>query len=157
KEVWELDPDGDANTAVVNFAQNAVTDSAASVLVFVYQTRSAESLADTLNSIDGSSFGKDGALAYHAQMSAAQRESVRRAFHSGRSRCVVTTTALGLGVNLPATHVIVRDMTFPGVRTLEPAELIQMMGRAGRDDRPGKAVVLVRPTEDRSATDTAQA
>ena len=157
KEVWELDPEDDVNAAVINFARKAVTDSAASVLVFVYQTRSAEKLADRLNVADGPGFGEDGALAYHAQMSAAQRERVRSAFHSGRSRCVVTTTALGLGVNLPATHVIVRDTTFPGVRTLEPAELLQMMGRAGRDDRPGEAVVLVRPTEDRSATDTAQA
>src|SRR5207245_11768959 len=57
----------------------------------------------------------------------------------------------------PATHVIVVDTTFPGRRALDAAEPLQMLGRAGRDDRPGQAVVLVRPTDDRSAGDTAQA
>src|SRR4029079_18010724 len=85
--------------------------------------------------------------AYHAQMNAAQREMVRRSFARGESRCVVATSALGLGVNLPATHVIVRDVTFPGEGSQPISDILQMMGRAGRGKRPGTAVVLVRPND----------
>ena len=56
-------------------------------------------------------------LAYHSGMSASQKAAVRRAYESGQSRCIVSTTALAMGVNLPATHVYVglmdrRQMSF---------------------------------------------
>jgi superfamily II DNA/RNA helicase len=150
KEVWELDAgdeDEGANGAAVSFVGQALEDPAAGVLVFVYQTRSTDHLADRLRSALGDRAGPDGPLAYHARMSAARREEVRSCFRAGSSRCVVTTAALGLGVNLPATHVLVRDTTFPGVGRLDPAELLQMMGRAGRGDQLGFAVALVRPQD----------
>ena len=111
-----------------------------SVLVFVYQTRSTERLAARLHEQLGFTGRSPGTLAYHAQMSLARREAVRAALYAGQSKCVVTTTALGLGVNLPATHVVVRDTTFPGIGPLGVGELLQMMGRAGRGERPGEAV-----------------
>lgn len=46
--------------------------------------------------------------AHHRQMYAAHREAVRTACLEGRARVVVTTSALAMGVNLPATHVAVR-------------------------------------------------
>ncbi len=91
--------------------------------------------------------GSDGPLAYHGQMSATQREAVRVSSGVGQCRCVVATTALGLGVNLPATHVLVRDNTFAGVGPLSVSELLQMMGRAGRAERAGEAIVIVRPRD----------
>jgi len=80
-------------------------------------------------------------------MSLSQREQARRTFCDGQSRCLVTTTALGAGVNLPATYVVVRDNTFPGEGggRLGVDELLQMMGRAGRGDTPGTATVLTQP------------
>lgn len=84
-------------------------------------------------------------------MGTVQRETVRASFLDGSCRCVVSTTALGLGVNLPATHVIVRDTTFPGLGPVPTEDLLQMMGRAGRGERAGHAVAIVRPSDDRSA------
>jgi hypothetical protein len=90
-------------------------------------------------------------------MPAAAREQVRRQFQAGRSRVAVTTTALALGVNLPATHVLVRDSYFPGVGPLSTDELLQMLGRAGRGNREGVGVVLVPAKSGRSADELAAA
>jgi hypothetical protein len=148
KEVWELSEnrvEGEADRVVEAHARDVLNDPSTRLLVFVYQTRSAEKLARELRRGLDAHTGDDGPLAYHAQMSAAQREAARSAFMAGRSRCLVATTALGLGVNLPATHVLVRDTIFPGVGPVSVADLLQMMGRAGRGDREGHAVALVRP------------
>ncbi len=151
KEVVGLEANEDANEAVATLVEETLVDPSACVLVFVYQTRSAERLATLLGEALGGQAGSAGPLAYHARMSASQRDNVRAAFLAGRCRCVVSTTALGLGVNLPATYVIVRDTAFPGVGPLPAAELLQMMGRAGRGDRAGRATVIVRPSDARTA------
>ena len=82
---------------------------------------------------------------------------MRESFRAERCRCLVATTALGLGVNPPATHVVVRDATFGGVGPVPVEDLLQMMARAGRGERTGHAVVIVNPGETRSAADLAYA
>ncbi len=156
RAVWEVGA-READAAVAGFARAALAEPDAQALVFVYQTRSAEALAGRLGEVLGTAAGAEGPLAYHAQLSQARREAVRGAFRAGRSRLVVTTTALALGVNLPATHVCVRDILFPGAGPLPVGDILQMMGRAGRGSTPGRAVVLVRPTDGVSADDLAQA
>jgi superfamily II DNA/RNA helicase len=156
REVWELDEE-DADEAVSRYAQQALAEKDTGVLVFVYQTRSAEALAERLRPVLGERAGPAGPLAYHAQLPQTRREEVRRSFLAGECRLVVTTTALALGVNLPATHVCVRDILFPGTGYLPVGDLLQMMGRAGRSDRPGHAVVLVRGREGISVEELASA
>jgi hypothetical protein len=39
---------------------------------------------------------------------------------------------------------LIRDTTFPGIGPLPTAELLQILGRAGRQDRPGEGTVLLR-------------
>jgi superfamily II DNA/RNA helicase len=157
KEVWELDgkEEGEADRAVEAHARAVLSDPSSRLLVFVYQTVSAERLARTLRGPLEGRAGPDGPLPYHARLSPAARGANRGAFASGRCLCLVSTTALGLGVNLPATHVVVRDATFPGAGPVSAADLLQMMGRAGRDDREGHAVVLVRPGDPRGADELA--
>jgi helicase len=157
KEVVELSEGEDANDACVNFAREVLADPRANLLIFVYQTKSAEALAARLNEVFIGSDVCGTAVAYHAQMSRERREAARASFLEGRARCLVTTTALGMGVNLPATHVLLRDNTFPGVGRLETAEMLQMMGRAGRGDRQGFAAVLVRPNDRWKADELASA
>jgi hypothetical protein len=160
KEVWQLSADGEdgeVDRALGAFARDVLQDASAQLLVFVYQTRSAEKVARQLRQdLDGQA-GPDGPLGYHAHLNAAQREAMRLAFTAGRSRCLVSTTALGLGVNLPVTHVLVRDTTFPGVGRVSATDLLQMMGRAGRGDRAGHAVALVRPNDGWDADELASA
>lgn len=139
--------DSEANQAVTVIVREALADPEASVLVFVYQTASAASLARHLTGELGALAGEVGALPYHSQMPSAVRDRTRQAFEQGAARVVVATTALAMGVNLPASHVVIRDVTFFGEGALEVGELLQMMGRAGRGDRPGHATVIVRDTD----------
>lgn len=149
KEVIQLEPDDDLEGVTIRLTKECLAASDNNLLLFVYQTRSAEKLASILTKSLDRSAGPQGAMAYHAQMNLAQRNRVREAFDKGLTRCVVSTTALGLGVNLPATHVIVRDTIFPGVGALNNGELLQMMGRAGRGDRTGHSIAIVRSTDNR--------
>jgi superfamily II DNA/RNA helicase len=152
KKVVEVPEGQDAGTAISDWLKMALKDPTAQALVFVYQTRSAEKLARELTQSLAALVGPAGAKAYHSQMSAGQREQVRTAFLAGRSRVVVTTSALAMGVNLPATHVAVRDLSYPGADSPELGDLLQMMGRAGRGDQAGVAAVFKQA---RDAWDTA--
>ncbi len=143
KWVVALEEGEDANEVAIAHVAETLKTAEAQILIFVYQTQSAQKLAQAINgTVEGAN-----ALAYHGQMSQGQRQQVQQAFLAGESRAIVTTTALALGMNLPATHVLIRDTTFPGVGRLDSAELLQMMGRAGRGTQSGKATVLLRPND----------
>jgi helicase len=158
QEVLELASNEDANDVVCDFTAEVLrSEASASLLIFVYQTRSAERLADLLRDALSGDGLSEVVLAYHAQMNQIQRQAVRHAFAMGDCRCVVTTSALGLGVNLPASHVLVRDNTFMGVGPLSVAEIIQMMGRAGRGEKAGRAAIIVRQGDGWKADDLASA
>lgn len=147
KWLAELGEGTDANECVASWLREELEASDAQALVFIYQARQTASTAAHLTRALGDLAGSAGALAYHSQMPPAQRAQVREQFVRGASRVVVTTSALAMGVNLPATHVVVRDLTYVGARSPGVAEITQMMGRAGRGDRPGKALVLKRASD----------
>ena len=147
KDVLEVGPEQEANAVLADWLRAALQKADTQALVFVYQTRSTASLARELTETLGDLAGEQGALAYHSQLSSTRREQVRKAFLAGHSRVVVTTSALALGVNLPATHVAVRDLTYPGAESPQVADLLQMLGRAGRGNQSGHAVVLKRPND----------
>lgn len=157
KEVLELTAGDSANEVVGEWLSGQLEALNSQALVFVYQTRSTESLARELTEQLGKRAGDAGAVAYHAQMSTARREQARQAFLSGKSRVLVTTSALAMGVNLPATHVVVRDLTYPGAQSPNVADILQMMGRAGRGDQEGHAVVVKRPGDDWTTLELQQA
>lgn len=141
KYVIALTDGEDADTTICDQIANDLAASGKSFLVFVYQTKSANSLAKRISTATKT---PDFALAYHSQMSASQRATVRNAYIAGSIRCVVATTALSMGVNLPATDVYIRDIVFPGVGRLSIPEILQMAGRAGRGNTPGVANVIRR-------------
>jgi replicative superfamily II helicase len=117
-------------------------DPSSAVIVFVYRRADTEVLAKLLTART-----LQNALPYHSGQSSAERARVRAAFQNGVCRCLVSTTALALGVNLPASHVIVRDSTFYGEGRLPVDQLLQILGRAGRGDRAGLGAVIVRSTD----------
>ena len=114
KEVLSTGEGETADALVQRWLGDVLTGPDTQALVFVYQTASAEKLARDLSSTLGPLAGAGGAVAYHSKLSSAQRETARDAFLDGRSRVVVTTSALAMGINLPATHVVVRDLTYRG-------------------------------------------
>ena len=139
KQIIAIDEGASTNDALLEAIRHQARDGATSFLVFVYKTKDASSLASKLNDELGS---PEFAKAYHSKMSSSQRNQVRNSYESGATRCVVATTSLAMGVNLPATHVIVRDLLFQGEGKLSISQLLQMCGRAGRGNTPGTATLI---------------
>jgi helicase len=145
--IHEIEQGEDPKQALIGTVQSILSsDSRHSVLVFVYQKAWASSLAAELSAL-GTICGPDGAQAYHSNLSTATKAKVRGLFLEGRCRCIVTTAALAMGVNLPATHVIVRDLQYGPGRPIEIGPLLQMAGRAGRGSRAGSAVFFRKATD----------
>jgi len=86
------------------------------------------------------------AAAYHAGLSAQERRDVESRFLQGKLMAVVTTAALGAGVDFPASQVIF-DALAMGRDWLSVQEFNQMAGRAGRPDYHdlGRVVILAEP------------
>ena len=78
--------------------------------------------------------GIQASVIYGALPYAARKRQVRR-FLDGESKVLVTTDAIGMGMNLPIRRIIFMDIVkFDGKerRMLEPAQTKQIAGRAGR-------------------------
>ncbi|MDD1653381.1 MAG: DEAD/DEAH box helicase [Methanomicrobiales archaeon] len=86
------------------------------------------------------------AAAYHAGLTSQERRDVEERFLSGKIAAVVTTAALGAGVDFPASQVIF-DTLAMGIEWLTVQEFHQMSGRSGRPDfhDRGKVVILAEP------------
>jgi helicase len=86
------------------------------------------------------------AAAYHAGLSSQERRDIETRFLGGKLMAVVTTAALGAGVDFPASQVIF-DALAMGRDWLSVQEFNQMAGRAGRPDFHdlGRVVILAEP------------
>lgn len=139
-----MDETDKADDIVLSEVQDLLPDADASALVFVYKTTDSERLALTLSEKLKEKLGDSEIAAYHSKMPTDKKTAIRAKCDSGQIRCLISTTALGAGVNLPATHVIVRDLTFGLESSLSIWELLQMMGRAGRGTRQGVASIILK-------------
>ncbi len=99
-------------------------------------------------------FVKRGVAFHHAGLANAQRAIVEDYFRRGIIKAVCSTTTLGLGVNMPAHTVVVRDTTRysegAGSVRIGVNEVTQLFGRAGRPkyDKYGRALLLARNAEE---------
>ncbi len=90
-----------------------------------------------------------GAAFHHSGLVNEQRSTVEDAFKSNKLKVICSTTTLGLGVNLPAHTVLVRD-TFRygeyGSGYIGINEVTQLFGRAGRPkyDKTGRAFLIAQ-------------
>jgi ATP-dependent DNA helicase RecQ len=101
-------------------------------LIYVRSRRDAETLADWLQS---NSFKT---AAYHAGLPPQERRHIEQQWLTNQYPFVICTSAFGLGINKPDTRWVLH---FQPPLTL--SEYIQEIGRAGRDDQPADALMLV--------------
>ena len=101
----------------------------------------------------------DGVAFHHAGLSSDDREQVETWFREGRIDLLFSTTTLAWGVNLPARCVVIRDTNYhdplEGEVDIDPLDVIQMLGRAGRpgyDDVGHGFVVCDRSEADKYRT-----
>jgi superfamily II DNA/RNA helicase len=150
RKICQMEPDDDTPREIIEMIRRILETPEHSVLVFVYQTTWASSLARDIQVALQDACGTKGAACYHSRMSAATKASIRQQVQNGTTRCVVSTAALAMGVNLPTTHVIVRDMSYGPGAPIPLAALQQMIGRAGRGNRAGEAILVLKHGEERN-------
>ncbi|EWG07883.1 MAG: DEAD/DEAH box helicase [Candidatus Aramenus sulfurataquae] len=116
-------------------------------LIFVRSRKSTEALRDTLLK-----FGFK-VERYHSGLPPEEKKRIIDALKNGDVNFLVTTTALGQGVNLPVFATVFYDIYLPstgekgefkGWRELDLMEFKQIAGRAGRPkyDKEGMAIIV---------------
>jgi len=105
------------------------------MIVYVGTRKQAERVTENLRA-----YGTRGPVCYyHAGLEPRKREAIHSAFTAGTLPVVVATNAFGLGIDRPDVRMVVH-YTMPG--SLEA--YYQEAGRAGRDGKPARAVLLYR-------------
>ncbi len=91
-----------------------------------------------------------GVAFHHSGLVNEQRHAVEEAFKRNELKAIGSTSTLGLGVNLPAHTVLVRDTSRysqgEGSERISVNEVTQLFGRAGRPkyDTEGRALLIAR-------------
>jgi len=85
---------------------------------------------------------------HHSGLSGDERETIERCFWEGLIKCLVCTSTLAAGVNLPAKWVIISSLKM-GWDDLSTASYKQMIGRAGWFglDTKGDSVLIIKESE----------
>lgn len=110
----------------------------ASSIVYVTSRKEAESLSGALTEALGEPVG-----CYHAGMSAEERTTVQNQFMTDLVRVVVATNAFGMGIDKPDIRLVIHA----GVPDSLEA-YFQEIGRAGRDGKPARCVMVLLPGRD---------
>jgi ATP-dependent DNA helicase RecQ len=104
--------------------------SARPAIVYASSRKSAEELAGKLHK-------HFPTAAYHAGLEAGTRDRVQRAFLGGKLDVVVATVAFGMGVDKADVRTVIH-VALPG----SVEAYYQEIGRAGRDGKPSRTVLL---------------
>jgi ATP-dependent DNA helicase RecQ len=102
-----------------------------STIIYVGRRRDADEIASRL---DGEGFG---AVPYHAGMSATARRKAQDAWQSGRKEIAVATIAFGMGIDKPDVRAVIHHRHPSSLEAYS-----QEAGRAGRDGKPARCVML---------------
>ncbi|MCX6156239.1 MAG: RecQ family ATP-dependent DNA helicase [Candidatus Kapabacteria bacterium] len=82
---------------------------------------------------------------YNADLEPATREEIEKGLLANRWKCIVSTNALGMGVDKPDIRFIVHTQT-----PISPIHYYQEIGRAGRDGKNTFIILFFNPNDDLS-------
>ncbi|MGE5636864.1 MAG: RecQ family ATP-dependent DNA helicase [Nocardioidaceae bacterium] len=105
-------------------------------IVYVATRREADELARELSDRGLA------AEAYHAGLGSARRDEIQSAFMDDALDAIVATTAFGMGVDKPNVRFV-----FHAAPSESLDAYYQEIGRAGRDERPARALLFYRPED----------
>lgn len=89
----------------------------------------------------------------HGKLSSEDKDRIMRAFANGDIDCLVATTVIEVGVDVPnATVMVIADADRFGI-----SQLHQLRGRVGRGSKPGLCLLLTKVDEESSAMERLQA
>ena len=106
-------------------------------------------LAQASRNFDDQALGqliKSGIGYYHSGLTARDRSEISRLFLQSDLRVVCTTSALAVGINLPAYLVVIMGTQVyrgGGYEEIDELSVIQMVGRAGRPQFDTRAVAVI--------------
>lgn len=86
---------------------------------------------------------KFNSAAYSGRLDAESRMRVESDFINNKYDCVVSTNALGMGIDKPDIRFIIHTQI-----PQSPIHYYQEIGRSGRDGQEAFAILLYNPTED---------
>jgi len=87
-------------------------------------------------------FSGINAANYNAGLSAQIRKEIEKGLHANRWKCIVSTVALGMGIDKPDIRFIVHTQI-----PQSPIHYYQEIGRAGRNDLPTNVFLLYNPAD----------
>ena len=79
---------------------------------------------------------------YNAGLDAISRQEIEDGLQSNRWKCIVTTSALGMGIDKPDIRFLIHSQI-----PQSPIHYYQEIGRAGRDGRPTQIYLLFKDTD----------
>lgn len=79
----------------------------------------------------------------HGRMDSSELELAIKDFESGKTRVLVATTVIEVGLDIPDATMIVVE----GAERFGLAQLHQLRGRVGRSDKPGKCILISNQPE----------
>ena len=143
----------EAASLVANAGAQLITPEAQNAIMQIVDRRLEDFSGEDLAALGIDEFIQQlmsGVAPHHAGMVPAFKEIVEQAFIAGLLKVVFATETLAVGVNMPATSVVIEKTTkYNGDHhvSLNPGEFTQLTGRAGRRglDDVGHAVVLWSP------------
>jgi ATP-dependent DNA helicase RecG len=89
----------------------------------------------------------------HGKLTSEEKDRIMRAFSQGEIDCLVATTVIEVGVDVPnATVMVIADADRFGI-----SQLHQLRGRVGRGRKPGLCLLLTKVDEESSAMERLKA